>query len=212
MIKYFQSLPTEFYTTANNASSLDVVTNITSLVTINSDLKNNGVTFYDYVIEDGETPETIAHKFYGNANRHWIVLMMNNIVHPQFDWPMSSNSLDSYINKKYEVQANNQTTGIQWAKNNIKAYYKFQRRQNSRSREFYTTSTEIDSATYANTAYVKTENVLDSGETIITETNGLYVTYYNYEVALNDKKRNIKILKPEYVELVENELEDKFST
>lgn len=211
MINYFQSLPKEFYTSSNTASSLDIVTNITSLVTINQDLKDNAVTFYDYVVEDGETPENVAHRFYGNSNRHWIVLMMNNVVHPQFDWPLNTNSLELYINKKYETQANNQTTGVQWAKNNIKSYYKLERRYNIRSNEAREQYLEIDAAAYANTAYTSNEITLDSGETIKIESNGVYVTYYDYEVAMNERKRKIKILKPEYVEMVENELQDKFS-
>jgi hypothetical protein len=211
MIKYFQTLPKEFYFQGDEASSLDIVTNITSLVSINGDLKNNGVSFYDYLVEDGETPEIVAHKFYGNSNKHWIVLMMNDIVHPQFDWPLSTNSLELYIDKKYEVQANNTMSGLQWAKTNTKTYYKIVRKKNVNVNSVDVSYIEIDYSTFANTVYVKNEYTLKNGNRIDIESNATYITYYTHESSINDKKRRIKMLKPEYVEMVENELQDKFT-
>jgi hypothetical protein len=211
MIKYFQSLPKEFYFQGDEASSLDIVTNITSLVSINGDLKNNGVAFYDYLVEDGETPEIVAHKFYGNSNKHWIILMMNDIVHPQFDWSLSTNSLELYIDKKYEAQANNTMSGLQWAKTNTKTYYKIVRKKNVNVNSVDVSYIEIDYNTFANTSYVKNEYTLKNGNRIDIESNATYITYYTHEVSENDKKRKIKMLKPEYVEMVENELQDKFT-
>jgi hypothetical protein len=190
---------------------LDIVTNITSLVSINGDLKNNGVAFYDYLVEDGETPEIVAHKFYGNSNKHWIVLMMNDIVHPQFDWSLSTNSLELYIDKKYEAQANNTMSGLQWAKTNTKTYYKIVRKKNVNVNSVDVSYIEIDYNTFANTSYVKNEYTLKNGNRIDIESNATYITYYTYEVSVNEKKRRIKMLKPEYVEMVENELQDKFT-
>jgi hypothetical protein len=211
MIKYFQTLPKEFYFQGDEASSLDIVTNITSLVSLNEDLKTNGVVFYDYLVEDGDTPEILAHKFYGNSNRHWMVLMMNDIVHPQFDWPLSMNSLELYIDKKYEVQSNNTMSGLEWAKNNIKTYYKVVRKRNLVSKENQIQYIEIDGSTHANTNYVKNEYTLKNGNRIDIESDATHITYYTYEIFENDKKRKIKMLKPEYVEMVENELQDKFT-
>lgn len=211
MIKYFQTLPKEFYFQGDESSSLDIVTNITSLVSINGDLKNNGVAFYDYLVEDGETPEIVAHKFYGNSNKHWIVLMMNDIAHPQFDWPLSTNSLELYIDKKYEAQANNTMSGLQWAKTNTKTRYKIVRKKYLNTNSIDVSYIEIDSNTFANTSYVKNEYTLKNGNRIDIESNATYITYYTHEVSVNDKKRRIKILKPEYVEMVENELQDKFT-
>lgn len=211
MIKYFQTLPKEFYFQGNESSSLDIVTNITSLVSINGDLKNNGVAFYDYLVEDGETPEIVAHKFYGNSNKHWIVLMMNDIAHPQFDWPLSTNSLELYIDKKYEAQANNTMSGLQWAKINTKTRYKIVRKKYLNTNSVDVSYIEIDSNTFANTSYVKNEYTLKNGNRIDIESNATYITYYTHEVSVNDKKRRIRILKPEYVEMVENELQDKFT-
>ena len=211
MIKYFQTLPKEFYFQGNESTSLDIVTNITSLVSINGDLKNNGVAFYDYLVEDGETPEMISHKFYGNSNKHWIVLMMNDITHPQFDWALGTNSLEIYIDKKYEVQANNTMSGLQWAKNNVRSYHKNIQKRNIRSNETQLTIIHLDSSTYANTNPTTNEYFLNSGERVLVETSAFFVTYYNYEVYKNEEKRRIKMLKPEYVEMVENELQDKFT-
>ena len=114
MASYFNYFPTTFYTSgANNATALDIVTNITSRFGFEQSLKENSAAFYPYLVKDDETPETIAYKMYGNAERHWIVLMFNDIVDPQYDWPLGYDNLIQYIDKKYQgaEYANNATTG-----------------------------------------------------------------------------------------------------
>jgi hypothetical protein len=70
---------------------------------------------------------------------------------------------------------------------------------------------EIDGPTNANTNYVRQEYTLQNGSRIEIESDATQITYYTYEISENDKKRKIKMLKPEYVEMVENELQDKFT-
>lgn len=66
-------------------------------------LLNDYLIFYTYVVKDGETPEIIAEKLYGNAQYHWIVLLANNIIDPIYDWPMSQENLINTIHSLYDT-------------------------------------------------------------------------------------------------------------
>jgi len=101
MAKFFNYFPTTLYTTSKNSSGVDSVTNLISRVNFESSLKQNSSSFYEYNIQEGDTPEIIASKFYDNPERHWIVLMFNDIMDPQFDWPLQHNTLIEFIDNKY---------------------------------------------------------------------------------------------------------------
>jgi hypothetical protein len=102
MAKFFNYFPKTVYTANTNSSGLDTVTNIISRFGFEQKLKDNSAAFYKYSIQDSDTPEIIAHKFYENSERHWIVLMFNDILDPQFDWPLDYKTLISFIDEKYK--------------------------------------------------------------------------------------------------------------
>jgi hypothetical protein len=56
---------------------------------------------YEYIVQDGETPELLAHKKYDDPQRHWIILMINDVIDPYFGWVLSSVELERYTDKKY---------------------------------------------------------------------------------------------------------------
>lgn len=62
---------------------------------------NNDVAFTFYEIKDGERPEQIANRLYGNSNYHWLVLLANDITDPYYGWYMSQSTLEQYIQKRY---------------------------------------------------------------------------------------------------------------
>ena len=100
MPKYFNYFPKTVYSNGINPTSVDVITNIMSKFAFESTFKNNTVVFYEYVITDGETPESIAHKIYGDSEKHWIILTLNDIYNPQTEWPLEQRTFIRYINKK----------------------------------------------------------------------------------------------------------------
>ena len=206
---FFEYLPKEYYILEDNKNSLDVVTNITNRFKINDAIKTNASSFYDYVVADGETPENLAHRFYGNSNKHWVILMMNDIVHPQFDWPMSDISLNKFIETKYEVEANGSPV-LSWTKSNTKAYYRIEKRANPISKLARREVIEIDANTYANVITSSSNITLESGDVIVYSTEKLTESYYDYENKMNESKRKIKVLKPEYVDAVVRELEELY--
>ena len=101
MAKYFNYFPKTSYYLSDDTTSLDTVTNIMSRFSIDATSKEQLTMYYKYDISDGETPEIVADKLYGSPEKHWIILSVNNIKNPQFDWPLRYNDLTKYIDIKY---------------------------------------------------------------------------------------------------------------
>ena len=57
---------------------------------INDDVFQYAVFFKKYTIKDGERPETLAEKIYGNQFYDWVILLTNNMVNAQYDWPRTN--------------------------------------------------------------------------------------------------------------------------
>lgn len=201
MSRYFNYFPKTLYSSNNATNSLDTITNITARFGFESSLKENSNAFYQYSIKDSDTPEIIAAKFYSNPERHWIVLMFNDIIDPQYDWPMENRTLMQYIDKKYSANG-----GLSWAMNvaNVKAYYKTITRTSFDGTKIIE-KVELDSGVYANTAATTESIVLQDGSTITQAVTKSTQTYYDYEIELNETKRNIKLVKSEFVPQIEKE-------
>ena len=209
MANYFNYFPKEYYFLNDNTSSVDVVTNITSKFKFEDDFKNNTVVYYEYEIQDGETPEIVAYKIYGSPEKHWIILSLNDIVNPQIDWPIEQNSLKKLIDIKYQASeyANSSTTGAgtTWADTNIHSYYKIETQTNNLNNKKFIDKIQIDANTYANVASSSETYTLQNGYSITLSISKETKTYLEYEIEQNDNKRTIKILKEEFVDAVEDE-------
>lgn len=216
MAKYFSFFPKTLYDIDTNKNSLEVVTNIISRFKFEQSLKENSSSFYQYEIQDSDTPEIIASKFYKNPERHWIILAFNNIIDPQWDWPLQYRSFYEYVKTKYQAQAEaaneeaNSTiflSGYDWAKsaNNIHSYYKIITVTNNKDLESYTNTIQVDSNTYPNIAITSTSFTLQSSVIITESITKTTKTYLEYEEELNESKRKINLLKPEFVSAIEEE-------
>jgi hypothetical protein len=218
MANYFNYFPVTYYSVDANTSSLDVVTNIISRFGFEKSLKENSSAFYEYEIKETDTPEIIASKFYGNSERHWMVLMFNDILDPQFDWPLQYDTLIKYIDDKYSKSnyadtANTSVSGLTWAmnNNNTKAYYKVVTRKTGSSNidaKTITEKIEIDANTYANVIASTNNITLQSGTKITETTVKEKITYYDYEIQANEDKRTIRLLKSEFVKDIMEEFKD----
>jgi hypothetical protein len=209
MAKYFNYFPKIVYSANNNTAGLDTVTSITSRFNFTDNFKLNSSIFYTYDVQESDTPEIIAGKFYKNPERHWIVLMFNDIIDPQFDWPLKSSELINFIDKKYTANgaANTTTqTGLAWAMstNNVQAYYKVVTKTNQDNIDFIE-KIQIDANTYANVAATTQSFNLNSGDVITQKVTKEKLSYYDYEVVENESKRTIKLIKPEFISAIEKE-------
>jgi hypothetical protein len=211
MAKYFNYFPKTFYTSNNTSSGIDTVTNIIARFGFEKKLKENSSAFYKYTIKDSDTPEIIAAKFYDHVERHWIVLLFNDIIDPQYDWPLDSRTLIRYINTKYSANqyadtANTSVTGISWAQNtsHVKSYFKNITRTSADGTDIVEKIT-VDANTYANIAATSIAYTLNNSSSITETISKTTQTYYDYEVELNEAKREIRLLKSDFVPEVEKE-------
>lgn len=94
MAGYFNFFPSTQY--ANT-----IVTNLISKVKFDQSVQKNLAVFYPYTIEQGERPDQIAARYYGNPEHDWIIYLANDIMDPYYDWPLSQNQFNSYISAKY---------------------------------------------------------------------------------------------------------------
>ena len=201
---YFDNLPNMLYD-LSGVSPLKpiVIKNILARAKIRETLKNPSLIYYTYNIKGTDTPEIIADKYYGNSNRHWIILLANDIVDPQYDWPMSYQVFDNFIINKYGSLASAKTTNHH--------YNKIITKIDSLTGLVTETKYEIDADTYASLPATSNEVLnLTGGGTVTITTTKEAITQYSYEESLNGSKRNIKIIDKVYVSQLEKELENIF--
>ena len=65
-------------------------------------IKSGQFVFDNYDVRDGEKPEDIAYKWFGDAELHWVILMTNNVKNRYYDWPMNSVQFQAFLEDKYD--------------------------------------------------------------------------------------------------------------
>ena len=205
MARFFRYFPKTLYYSKLDSKSLDTITNILTRFKFENSFKDNSITYYEYDIKDSDTPEIIASKFYDSPEKHWVVLLINDIIDPQWEWPMDQGTMIKFIESKYSANATVGQTGVHWSKNNTKNYFIIQTRTLS-SGSITIDKTETDANTYANTStYTTTLNLSDGNNLNIVLTKETR-SYYDFEIDTNDSKRTIKLLKPEFVYPLDQEI------
>ena len=193
-MQYFDILPKVIHTDAVGTSK--VVTNIMSRVSIIPQLLKNPLNYYEYDIQEGDTPEIIAHKYYGDSYRYWLVMFANQLMDPQWDWPLSANELSAYLVKKYGENYNTYSEIHHYEK----ILTQFDYGTNTTTTNKVTISEDIYNAIVPQTNYFS----LPTGDVSIAVDKSA-VSVYDYENDLNEQKRSIKILNTAYVNQVEEE-------
>ena len=209
MAKYFNYFPKTFYSNNNLTTGLDTVTNIISRFTFEQTLKDNSSAFYKYSVQDSDTPEIIAYKYYGSSERHWVVLLFNDIIDPQFDWPLKYDAFINFVDKKYTANGAANTTvqtGLAWAMsmNNVQAYYKIVTKTDIDNISLVE-KIQVDANVYANVASTTQVFTLADGATITQIVTKEKKTYYDYEMEENESKREIRLIKNEFIPQIEKE-------
>ena len=96
---YFNSIPKIIYDSYGNGD-FKVVTNLLRRVAVRAKIRTNTLIYDTYDVKNGETPESIAYKLYGDATLHWVVLLVNDITDRYHQWPMNTPQFLAYVNDK----------------------------------------------------------------------------------------------------------------
>ena len=168
MARYFEQFPYMLYDIKGN-KHYKLVPDIFRRVKSRNKIKDNLTLLDVYDVGDGERPEHVAYKVYGDADLFWVVCMINNIENPYYDWPLSNIQFENYMQDKYTQP------------NAIHHYEKLQSSgpQIGAGPEDYSHMIECNS----------------------TDAGAGAVTNYEYEERLLNKKRQIQILDPKYLDL-----------
>tara|TARA_B100000927_G_C16306520_1_gene405663 strand:+ start:67 stop:741 length:675 start_codon:yes stop_codon:yes gene_type:complete len=182
---YFRQLPDlDYPSLANDRNSVydyKLVKNIFKRAVIRDDIFDSITAFTKYSVEDDERPDKVAYDFYQDSGLDWVILTTNNIVHVRDEWPMGSQDFLTYLNEKYTAQE----------LSNIHHYEtKIIRDSNGKLIQPEGLTVPADhSITFLDNGVSKTETKLTS------------FTFLEHETKLNDDKRNINILKIEFLNL-----------
>tara|TARA_R100000231_G_scaffold6189_1_gene9218 strand:+ start:83 stop:757 length:675 start_codon:yes stop_codon:yes gene_type:complete len=180
---YFRQLPDlDYPSLANDRNSVydyQIVKNIFKRAVLRDDIFDDVTTFTKYSVEGDERPDQVADKFYNDSGLDWVILTTNNIVHVRDEWPMGNQDFLTYLNAKYTAEE----------LSNIHHYEtKIVRDTNGRLiQKKGLTVPENHSISFLDNGTLRTESQITS------------FTFLENETKLNDDKRNINILKPEFL-------------
>ena len=182
---YFRQLPELNYPSLANdrksAYDYQKVKNIFKRAVIRDDLFDEVVAFTKYSVVGDERPDQVAYNFYGDSGLDWVVLTTNNIIHVRDEWPMGNQDFLTYLNAKYTSE---QLSNIH--------HYETKLIRDSRGRLIQPEGLTVPAG--------HSISFLDNGA-LRTESQLTSFTFLQHETDLNDAKRNINILRPEYLNL-----------
>jgi hypothetical protein len=139
---------------------------------------NDTISYYGYTLLDGEKPEDVSYKLYNTPKYHWTILLLNNIIDPQYDWLLSSHELELYMKEKYQ--------------STLYSIHHF---------EYLDTGETIDQ--YNSLQYYDMiENDIDLPYNITGVSNR------QYEILENEKKREIRVISQSEIRKVAKNFED----
>ena len=99
-MSYFSKFPlTSYDIKGNNIRKL--LPDILRRVKLRSKIKSGGMLFDKYDVKEGEKPEDIAFKWFGDASLHWVILMTNNVTDRYYDWPLNHAQFAEFLTDKY---------------------------------------------------------------------------------------------------------------
>ena len=183
---YFRELPNLLYQSflPDKKSSLDYteVKNLFRRTKLRDDLQNIFTLFDKYEIPDEFRPETVAEDFYGDDELDWVILTTAGIVNIRNEWPLNNRDMFNYSFEKYGDDLN------------ATRFFETKEIKNSSGDIVLEKGKVVDSDFVFK--YYDTNGIVEvKGTNVRTG-----VSNYDYEVRLNDKKRSIFVLKPEYLQ------------
>ena len=196
MSDYFRKVPDfEYVSRLPDAKIGDYITvkNLFKRGALEPDILENLAFHTKYEIRGDDRPDNVAFDVYGNSNLDWLVLLCNNIINIPNEWPMLQNDFDEFLLEKYGS----------YAKINDTHHYETQEIKNSRDVIIVPKGLECESnysITYFD-AYTGRE------VTVLSANCTTEVTNFTYEERIENKKRDIYILKPRYISVIQDDME-----
>ena len=194
MSNYFSKVPNfEYVSRLPDAKISDYITvkNLFKRGKLREDIFQDLTLFTKYKIKGNDRPDNVAFDFYNNSNLDWLVLLSNNILNIQTEWPLLTNEFDRYLVDKYG------TVGI------------------GEIHHYETTEVKnlsgvviVKEGLTCEPDYSVTFYDARSGGYTTKSNIAVPITNYEYESKIEDAKRNIFLLKQRYVNIVKDDMDD----
>jgi hypothetical protein len=186
-MSYFRELPNleyqSFLSSRKGSDEYLLVKNIFRRVKLRDDLQNVFTIFNKYQIQEGARPDTVAEELYGSSQYDWVVLVGAGIINVRNEWPLSDRDIYRYSEQLYGNDLN------------AVHHYETIEVKDSRGRLILPAGKIVDS----------TFTIPDPNIPIQTLNPVVGISNYEYEVRKNNKKRDIYVLKPAYLQQVIND-------
>jgi hypothetical protein len=203
-MKYFKTLPT---IVADDGKGHKIAaTNLLVDISVVTSLLNNPALYYKYDVKDSDTPEIIAEKYYGDVYRYWIVLFANQVIDPQWDWPLTSALFQKYLENKYSAHATQDLTAIQYTQKTLYEYRETITTLDSFSGIKTDNVTTIDKEAYDRFMPLNQTITFDDRTKVTITSRAEKLTIYDWENEQNEKKRNIRLINSTFANQFEAQL------
>ena len=203
---YFRELPNLEYQSplTDRTSSLDYVEakNLFRRVRVRPDFENVYTAFNDYTILEDTRPDQVADELYGSPDLDWVVLISAGIVNIRNDWPLSNRELSEYAEDIYGTEINS-----------VK-FYETKEIKDSKGRLIVPAGEVVDRNyklpkpdvdDLPTQSYVKYYDE-DTNSYVTVQKITVPITNLEYETRKNDLKREIRVLKKQYLEMFLNDM------
>ena len=197
---YFRNLPDLLYVNRNENQreneNYSVVKNFFKKAKLRNDIFENVAFFDKFIVKGDDRPDNVADTVYGDSTLDWVVLLSNNIINVQSEWPLSQADFNTYLNEKYDSEEQLYAGIHHYEANEVK-----------------TSDNKIIIKLGTRVGIGQSVSFFDDGlQQQVTVTDiALPVTNYIHEQNINDKKREIFLLKPIYLNLVFDDMENIMS-
>ena len=186
-MSFFRELPNleyqSFLSSRKGSDDYLLVKNIFRRVKLRDDLQNVFTIFNKYQIQEGARPDTVAEELYGSSQYYWVVLIGANIINVRNEWPLSDRDIYRYSEQLYGNDLN------------AVHHYETIEVKDWRGRLILQAGKIVDSVF----------TIPDPDILIQTLNPVIGISNYEYEVRKNNKKREIYVLKPAYLQQVIND-------
>ena len=196
MAPYFRQVPDfEYISRLPNAKISDYINvkNLFKRGKIRDDIYQELKFFEKYKIIGDDRPDNVAFEVYNDPTLDWVVLLSNNIVNIQSEWPLTQQSFDNYVITKYQ-DYDTLYNGIH--------HYESREIKDSRGVVIFPGGLQVENNFSVNYYDYGTSQTIDTGNIAIPITN------YEYEEKIENDKRNIFILKPRYLNIIVDDMGD----
>jgi hypothetical protein len=195
MSNYFSKVPNfDYISRLPNAKISDYirVKNFFKRAKLREDIFQELAFFERYAIEGDDRPDNVAFKVYDDSTFDWVVLLSNNILNIQSEWPLPQRDFDRFLLDKY---------GDYDTLYNGVHHYETEEVKNSNGVTIVPAGLQVQDE--YNVSYY--DYLLD--QPVQTGNLSVPITNYEYEESLNNQKRQIYVLKSSYLNIVINDLE-----